>query len=44
MNGESIKEVAVDVTETEIERPKKTKEILLRQEKKAHIKSTDHSK
>ena len=39
----SIEVILVDATEVEIERPKKTKAILLRQKEKTHIKSTDSS-
>ena len=37
----SIEVILVDATEVEIERPKKTKAILVRQKEKTHIKSTD---
>ena len=39
----SIEVILVDATEVEIERPKKTKAILLRQKEKTYIKSTDSS-
>lgn len=38
---ESIKNAAVDVTEVEIERPKKTKRILFRKEKTAYNEASD---
>ena len=39
----SIEVIAVDATECEIERPKKTKEVLFRKEKETYIKNSDRS-
>ncbi|MEW4072628.1 hypothetical protein Q0O08_32415, partial [Bacillus thuringiensis] len=38
----TIEIVWIDATEQEIERPKKTKEILFREEKETHLKNTNH--
>ena len=39
----SVKEILIDVTECEIERPKKTKSVLLRQEEETYAEDVGYS-